>query len=110
MRPILINRTVSKTTFHIHPCGNADNIIMELTRVGGHTTITYPAFEVTDSSVTFMWDEALYNARKGRYQGIIRMDGCKPICVPIHLDTCTCSMGSSENGYFTSSECLECSK
>lgn len=110
MRPILINKKVAKTTFQLDHCGNTDNIKIELTRVGGDTTITYLAFDVTESSVTFMWDDALYNSRKGRYQGIIRIDGCKPICVPIHLDTCTCTMGSSENGYFTSSECLECSK
>lgn len=107
MRPILINKRVAKTTFELTHCGS-DNINIELTRIGGGETIVYPAFEVGENSVTFMWDYAIHNAPKGRYQGIIRADGCKPICVPIHVDTCTCSMGSSENGYFVSKECVGC--
>lgn len=108
MRPILINKRVAKTTFQIEPCGS-ENITIELTRVGGNgDTIVYPAFETTESSITFMWDDMLYKARKGRYQGIIRMENCPPKCVPIHLDTCTCTMGRSENEYFVSKECKEC--
>lgn len=111
MKPILINKKVAKTTFQIDNCGNTDNITIELTRVGGDgTTIVYPAFESDENQVTFMWDDALYTARKGRYQGIIRIEGCKPFCVPIHVDSCTCNMGGSENGYFTSTECLGCSQ
>lgn len=111
MRPILINKRVAKTTFQIQPCAENDKITIELTRVGGNSdTLVYPAFDVTDHSITFMWDNALYTARKGRWQGIIRMGDCKPICVPIHLDTCTCTMGANENGYFISKECTECSQ
>lgn len=111
MRPILINKRLAKTTFEIELCGSTDNITIELTRVGGNSdTIVYPAFETTDHSITFMWDSAIYNARKGRYQGIIRLDGCPPICVPIHVDSCTCTMGNSENDYFISKECTECAK
>ncbi|VTU08522.1 Uncharacterised protein [Actinobacillus indolicus] len=75
--------------------------------LGGSDTIVYPSLEMTADTVTFMWDDALYNARSGRYQGIIRIDGCQPFCVPIHLG-CKCNMGSSSNGYFTSSECVGC--
>ncbi|MCW9710004.1 hypothetical protein L5B71_03750 [Avibacterium sp. 21-586] len=111
MRPILINKKVAKTTFQIDNCTSTENISIELTRVGGNgSTIIYPAFESDQNQVTFMWDDAIYKARKGRYQGIIRIDGCKPFCVPIHVDSCTCSMGRSENGYFTSTECLGCAK
>lgn len=27
-----------------------------------------------------------------------------------YTDSCTCNMGGSENGYFTSTECLGCSQ
>ena len=107
MRPIHINKTVAKTTFQIDNCSNATQAAIEITRVGGNQTIVYPALEITADTVTFMWDDDLYNSRSGRYQGIIRIEGCKPFCVPLHLG-CKCNMGSSENGYFTSSECLGC--
>lgn len=107
MRPIHINKNVAKTTFQIDNNGKATTATIEITRVGGSDTIVYPAFEMDENTVTFMWDDALYHARSGRYQGIIRIDGCKPFCVPLHLG-CKCNMGSSENGYFTSSECTEC--
>ncbi|WP_439242502.1 hypothetical protein [Lonepinella sp. BR2474] len=107
MKPIKIDRKVAKTTFHIDNCSQADNATIEITRVGGGDTIVYPSLELTDSTVTFMWDDVLYKARSGRYQGIIRIDGCKPFCVPIHIG-CGCNMGSSENGYFHSQECLGC--
>lgn len=111
MKPILINKSVAKTTFQLDACGNTDDITIELTRVGGDgSAIVYPAFESNETSVTFMWDDAIYSARKGRYQGIIRVPNCKPICVPIHVDACRCNVGSSENGYFTSSECVGCSQ
>lgn len=107
MRPIHINKQVAKTTFQIDNCGNANEATIEITRVGGSDTIVYPSLEITADTVTFMWDDALYNARSGRYQGIIRIDGCQPFCVPIHLG-CNCNMGSSSNDYFTSSECMGC--
>lgn len=107
MRPIRIDRKVAKTTFQIENCSNTKEATIEITRVGGGDTIVYPAFEMDENTVTFMWDNALYRAREGRYQGIIRINGCKPFCVPIHIG-CACNMGSNENGYFTSNECLGC--
>ena len=107
MRPIRIDKKVAKTTFQIDNCSGATEATIEITRVLGDTTITYPALEVTSDTVTFMWDDALYKSRSGRYQGIIRIEGCKPFCVPIHIG-CACNMGSSENGYFKSEECLGC--
>ncbi|PJG83751.1 hypothetical protein [Caviibacterium pharyngocola] len=107
MKPIHINKKVAKTTFQIDNFRNAETATIEITRMGGRDTIIYPALEVTEDTVTFMWDNALYNARSGRYQGIIRIDGCKPFCVPLHLG-CKCNMGSSEQGYFTSKECVGC--
>lgn len=109
MKPILINKRVAKTTFQIEPC-STENITIELSRVGGGDTIIYPAFETTDHSITFMWDDAIHKARKGRYQGIIRMDGCSPICVPIHVDVCSCTMSRHESDYYISKECVGCSK
>lgn len=107
MKPININKKVAKTTFQIDNCDNATEATIELTRVGGKETIVYPALEITQDTVTFMWDDALYKSRSGRYQGIIKIEGCKPFCVPIHLG-CKCGMGNSTNGYFISSECLGC--
>lgn len=107
MRPIHINKKVAKTTFQIDNCSDSTEATIEITRVGGSDTIVYPALELTADTVTFMWDDALYKARSGRYQGIIRIEGCQPFCVPLHLG-CKCNIGSSENGYFTSSECLGC--
>lgn len=107
MKPIHINRKVAKTTFHIDNCNHAAQATIEITRVGGGDTIVYPALEITADAVTFMWDDALYHARSGRYQGIVRIEGCKPFCVPLHIG-CACNMGSSENGYFVSQECLGC--
>lgn len=107
MKPIRIDKHVAKTTFQIDNCNNTQEATIEITRVGGNQTIVYPALEITEDTVTFMWDDALYQSRSGRYQGIIRIEGCKPFCVPIHLG-CACNMGSSEVGYFTSTECLGC--
>ena len=108
MRPILINKRVAKTTFQIENDVPLDHIKIEITRVGGGDIIIYPAFERDDCSVTFMWDDALHNAKKGRYQGVIRIKDCPPFCVPLHVADCSCSMGHNENGYFTTQECLEC--
>lgn len=107
MRPIHINKKVAKTTFQIDNCDNATDATIEITRIGGKETIVYPALEITADEVTFMWDDAFYKSRQGRYQGIIRIEGCKPICVPLYLG-CKCDIGNSINGYFTSTECLEC--
>lgn len=107
MKPIHINKNVAKTTFHIDNCGGAKEATIEITRVGGGDTIVYPTLELTQDTAVFMWDDAIYKARSGRYQGIIRIDGCKPFCVPIHIG-CKCNMGGSENGYFVSQECLGC--
>ncbi|WP_045414392.1 hypothetical protein [Rodentibacter pneumotropicus] len=70
MRPIHINKKVAKTTFQIDNCGNVTEATIEITRVGGSDTIVYPSLEMTADKVTFMWDDALYKARSGRYQGL----------------------------------------
>ena len=110
MRPIRINKKVAKTTIQIDNCACTDDITIEITRTGGGDTFIYPAFESDQDSVTFMWDSTLYNAKEGRYQGLIRIKGCKPFCVPIHVSSCNCGVGHNENGYFTSKECLGCGK
>lgn len=107
MRPIHIDKKVARTTFYVNNCAGATSAIIEITRVRGDKTIVYPALEIDSDKVTFAWDSELYKFPEGRYQGIIRMEGCKPFCVPIHLG-CKCSMGATENGYFQSEECLGC--
>lgn len=115
MRPVFINKNnkvAAKTTFKVQlNCGDIspDDITIELSRKGSANYIyTYPAHEVTKDSVSFMWDDTLYKAPSGRYQGIIRAGKCKPICVAVHIDTCTCTMSGHASDYFESSECEDC--
>lgn len=116
MRPVFIHKgkeVAAKTTFRVQlNCGGTitpDDVTIELKRKGSANHIyTYPAHEVSDDSVSFMWDDTLYRAPSGRYQGIIRAGNCKPICVAVHLDTCTCTMSGHSSDYFESSECEDC--
>lgn len=116
MRPVFIhkgNKVAMKTTFKVQlNCGDElkpEDVTIELKRKGtAQYVYTYPALEVTSDSVTFMWDETLHKAPGGRYQGIIRAGNCKPICVAVHLDTCTCTMSGHASDYFESSECEGC--
>lgn len=116
MRPVFIrkgSKVAMTTTFEIQlNCGadvSPDDVTIELKRKGGGSAImTYPALEVSGFAVTFRWDDTLHKAPSGRYQGIIRAPGCKPICVAVHLDTCTCTMTNHSSDYFDSSECEDC--
>ena len=116
MRPVFIRKgsqVAMKTTFKIQlNCGidvKPDDVTIELKRKGGGSAImTYPALEVSESEVTFRWDDTWHRSPGGRYQGIIRAPGCKPICVAVHLDTCTCTMSGHSSDYFDSSECEGC--
>lgn len=116
MRPVFIHKgkkVAMTTTFKVQlNCGDLpkpEQVTIELKRRGTYNHIyTYPAHEVTADSITFMWDSTLHKAPGGRYQGIIRAGNCKPICVAVHLDTCTCTMSGNISDYIDSKECEDC--
>lgn len=116
MRPVFINKrnklaatTKFKVSINCHELPDAENVTIELKRVGGGSdTYIYPALEVERDYITFMWDDTLYRAPGGRYQGIIKAGSCKPICVAVHLDTCTCTMSGNVSDYFYPNECGDC--
>lgn len=108
MKPVLINSSVARTCFELGGCDGltAADITIEITRKGGGETIVYPALSYENGRVCFAWDWALWNAKQGRYQGIIRAGRCKPLCVGLHLG-CPCTIGASSNEYFNH-DCGDC--
>lgn len=108
MKPVLIHSNVARTCFEFSGCAGleAKDITIEIGRRGEKgLTVIYPALSFENGQVCFAWDKVLWNAKSGRYRGIIRAKGCKPLCVGLHIG-CPCTMGKSQNVYFD--DCAEC--
>ena len=114
MKPIKINENVARTCFKHDGCGlSANEVTIEVSRIGGGSpTIVYPALDISNGKICFAWDSLFYTSKAGRYQGIIKFKGdlCKPICVPLLLEHCDCSVGEATNELFISKECVGCNQ
>lgn len=113
MKPILINSKVARTALPISlpESVKSDDVCMEITRTGDKSgwSVIYPALSLDDNEVVFAWDDVLWKAKSGRYQGRILvsgLSGCQK-CVALHIG-CPCTMGEHANEYFTHGDCVGC--
>lgn len=113
MKPILMNRSVARSTFQIRLPENvqADDVVIRITRKGDTSgwEVVYPALSVDDGEVVFAWDDVLWNAKSGRYQGRILVSGVSgcQMCVAFHIG-CACNMSQVASDYFTHDDCVGC--
>lgn len=108
MKPIIINSSVGRTIFNLSIPDDTPTTI-EITRAGEKDgyRVVYPALSVKGGRVEFAWDKALWNAKSGRYQGLIKAKDCTK-CVAFHIG-CPCTMGDVSE-YLTREECKDCNE
>lgn len=112
-KPILIDETVARSVFKIRLPEHvkADDVVMAISRVGDTSDwgVIYPALSLDDDEVVFAWDDVLWHAPHGRYEGrllVSGMSGCK-MCVPFQIGS-HCSLGQVSGVALSHNRCVGC--